>query len=526
MTDGADLKAQVQQCLDRNDLTGAIAVATDAVVHAPGEAASYLELGRLLEQAGRHDEASDLYDRARIRFPRNPWLAGRRAVTLARQGQGAEALALYHDVLAPSKLSEAQRTVFARQIAQPLRRDPDAGRLLKQRVAVTPDDAALLREAGSSARATGDLADAIDYLDRSAALKPLPNWAHAIRIDVRHKLALRSKQWPVVDPAFEAALEAAMVQNPLNPAYVRFVNRLPLPRATWQRLFSHIRASAVLSSSDGFLLYETMLAALQADDRDFARSAAAALIPGSDWARRAAPMVDLLEKVPPAIWARSRLVDDKAAEKQVIRVPGAQATLLVFATLTGNFMMLPLAMLDALLADIPVNIIYLRDTTSTAPGLRGYKSLGGTVEDSITHIRAEVEALGAPRLLTLGASASGLSAIRYGARLGTERAVTFGAITSLGADVTRPRPGADKLTAAAIVQARQRFRDIGAELDASNGMKVAFHFGDGYELDVDHARRIEHLPGVTIHPAAGIDHHYVVLSLIAAGTFRDALWAD
>ncbi|MEJ0015586.1 MAG: tetratricopeptide repeat protein [Acetobacteraceae bacterium] len=522
----AEYLAAVQAHLGANDLTGALRVAEQAAACHPRDLACQLQLGSILEQAGRRADAAAHYRVVWTQHPDNPWVAARLAAALARVGRGEEALALYHAAIADAPMTEAERTQIARQIAAPLRRNKDAAALLAARVPVTPDDAALLREAGSAAASTERLADAVDYLDRSAAREALPGWAHAIRIDARSKLARRSRLWPPVDAELVAALQEALAQHPHNPAFVRFLNRLPIAREAWLRLYARVRDTVELRSKDGFLLYETMLAALQANDRRLAEALIAALAPGSEWARRAAPIADVLRRVPAAVWARSRLDDDKAAELQIVRTPGADATLLVFATLTGNFMMLPLAMLDALLADLPVHVVYLRDTTSHAPGLRGFRSFGLRVDDTIARLRQEISGLGASRLLTLGASASGLSAIRYGARLGAERATTFGALTSLGPEFGHAAIRSGRLTMSAVAEAEMRFRDVAAEMAAAPAMRVAFHYGAQYQLDVDHADRVRHLPGVTVHPAIGVDHHYVVLSLIADGTFRDAVWSD
>ncbi|GLK84293.1 tetratricopeptide repeat protein [Ancylobacter defluvii] len=522
----AEFRAAVQQCLDGNDLAGAHRLAREAAMAHPRDIDCQLQLGRLLDQSGRHGEAAAHYQALRTAFPNNAWVAARLATSLAKQGRGEEALALYHAAVAGAGLTEAQRTQIARQIAAPLRRNHAAAALLASRVAVTPDDAALLREAGSAAASTNNLTEAIGFLDRSAALQPLPAWAHAIRIDARQKLARRAGQWPPVDAGLEAALEAALAQPPLAATYVRFLNRLPLRREAWTRLYRQVRTAADPGTKDGFLLYEILLAALQADDRGFADEVAAALVSGSEWAERAAPLIEALHAASSAVWSRSRLEDDKAAELQIVRVPGAQATLLVFATLTGNFMMLPLAMLDALLAALPVNVVYLRDTMSYAPGLRGFRSFGPHLDDTLVRLRQEIATLGAPRLLTLGASASGLSAIRYGARLGAERAVTFGALTSLGPEFGHAAIRSGRLTMAAVTEAQTRFRDVASELAAAPTMRVEFHYGAEYKLDVDHAFRVKDLPGISIHPSAGVDHHYVVLSMIAAGTFTGAIWHD
>jgi tetratricopeptide (TPR) repeat protein len=516
--------AEFRRSLARGDVSVATRVSELAKARWPNELRAHLMSGSLLEREGRHAEAAALYTRLRTRHPANSKLAARLAVTLAASAQGEQALSIYKEAIIGSPLPEAEKTRLARSIASRMRRSPEAYDLLQQRLDVEPENAGLLCDLGSAARSLGNTAAAAKYLNEAARLGPLPGWAHERRLDAQAELRRRAGAWPVVDGPLEKALEEALRQQPRNPLFVRQINRLPLSRAAWQRLQLLVAEASRSPSEDGFFKLESAFAMLQAGDVARCRQLLADIPSDSRWAHRARPLAHMLATTPVEQWQHARLEDDKSAEVQIQRKPEARATLLVFATLTGNFMMLPLAMLDALLADLPLNVVYLRDTTSVTQGLRGLRSLGPTLDDTLARLKALVSELGAPELITLGASGSGLSAIRYAARLGASRAVTFGALAT---------PVSEAPAAGSSLQSRQRlpkvppqgsFRDVATELSAAPDLTVEFHYGADCELDSVHAARLQGVPGITFLPAMGVEHHYVALSTIARGDFQAAIW--
>ncbi|MBO0903407.1 hypothetical protein [Jiella sonneratiae] len=279
--------------------------------------------------------------------------------------------------------------------------------------------------------------------------------------------------------------------------------------------------SAAQRSGKSLLRAEAAIAALQARENDFALDLLQSLQLGKEhWAPQMMALRRLLETVPPQTWERARLIDDPAKEMQVVTTPGADITLVVFLTLNGNFTMLPVEMLDALLSSLPANVIYLRDTSSMLQGANGYRTLGSSPSLSVAAIATELAAIGASRTLAVGGSASGLSAIRYGARLGAERVVGFGAMTALA---PRRRPRNSHASAGASRDSRDRFGTVEEEMAAAPGLVVDLYYGADYARDCERVERVAGLPGIRLLPLAGVDHHYCALEMIADETFLDAI---
>ncbi len=96
--DGASWFSQ-GEALEASDPVGAEAAYRKALALAPDRADTYLNLGALLCEAGRCDEAVRLYDEAVRRQPTVALLHFNRAIALEDQGRTAEALASYHTSL-------------------------------------------------------------------------------------------------------------------------------------------------------------------------------------------------------------------------------------------------------------------------------------------------------------------------------------------------------------------------------------------------------------------------------------------
>jgi len=517
--------AAVRARLAAGDLDGAADMLRDVTAAEPGNLTVRLLQGELLERRGRHAEAAAHYGDLRAAWPDNPWLAARLATALAAIGEAQAALTLYRDVIASAALPEAMRTQIVRRLAAANRRDAEIAALLESRLDATPDDPALLREVASSAATAGRDAAALGHFARSHALESLPAWACALRLEAMARHRRQTGAYPLADAALIAALEDALERFPSHPLFVRELNRLPLARPDWQRLYALHRRRAPTAPPDGFLGFEMAKARLQAGDREAARALLDGLGAGSTWDARARPLREVFATVPEALWQRSRLCDDEAAEVQVVATPGARRTLMIFATLAGDFMMLPLAGLDALLAEMPAHVVYLRDTVWNS-GLGGFRSLGPGIGDAIAALRAWLARLDAPDLVTVGGSVSGLSALRYGARLGAARAVAFGALTTTDPEFSATPPRLQRTGRRALETApgeQERFREVAAELAASPAMRVDLFIGADCPLDHAQAARLAGLPGIATHAEPGVDHHYVALTMIARGRFLPAI---
>jgi tetratricopeptide (TPR) repeat protein len=87
------------EALEASDRRGAEAAYRRVLAIDPGHADAYLNLGALLCESRRCDEAVALYDEALKRKPHEALLHFNRAIALEDQGQAAAALASYHACL-------------------------------------------------------------------------------------------------------------------------------------------------------------------------------------------------------------------------------------------------------------------------------------------------------------------------------------------------------------------------------------------------------------------------------------------
>ncbi|RAI00086.1 hypothetical protein DLJ53_20430 [Acuticoccus sediminis] len=520
----AERVAAVRQTLSAGSLDEAVTDARALLEAHPSDLRCRLLWAELLAAQDKRAEVVDYASSLLKQWPDNPWVLSRLVSAYVANGDADAALSLYRDKVEPSALPEADKTRIARNLAAANRSHPQALVILEQRLSAAPDDPALARDSASALFALGRLDEAVDRFERAARLAPLPAWAaflHVTSLVQRRRLA---GTVPVVDAAILDCLGDALKRFPDDALFVRAFNGLPIASPDWHRLYRLIRSHVSPARTNGLLQFETAKACLQAGEPETTRAILQGLDPASHWGTVAKPLLSVLDTLPDTVWQRARFDDDPAAEVQIVRREGARRTIVVFATLTGNFMMLPLACLDALLADVPANVVYLRDTVFGS-AISGLRSLGPDISSTVSHLRRLIADLGAPELTMVGASVSGLSAIRYGARLGADRATCFGALTTVDPEF-QGTPSRLQRTLRVMQQdsaATERFDDVVTELAQAPGMGVEMFVGDACELDLKQAARLETIPQIHIHHEADVAHHYVALAMIARHRFVEAI---
>ncbi|PZQ10770.1 MAG: hypothetical protein DI565_19520 [Ancylobacter novellus] len=518
----AAARQEIARLLGVGEVDRATGVAAAAAERFPEQARAHLLHIDVLEHGGRHEDAASYCEDLRVKFPKSVPLLGRLAVALAMSGRGEEGVRLFREKVSSSRMPAQRKAELARRLATPLRRSRAAAELLAEQAEANPKNAALLREAGSAAASAGDFESAVRWFDASAGVKPLPVWSECARIEAMQRVA---RTTPGGEERLGDVLAAALWAHPKEPLLVRQLNRIHLSAEVWRTIYPIVADAAETAAGDDFLLFESAIAALQARDRGFALALLSKVERGTAvWAKRARPLARLLRSRPDSFWEQARLADDPSEEVQIVRVAGAQATLVVFLTLNGNFMTLPVEMLDALLSGLAANVVYLRDTSSPLQGAGGFRAFskdgGKGVDESVAGLKREVEELGAARVVTIGASASGLSAIRYGARIGANGAVCFGALTTF--EIGRKPRGRNALRGL-YLDRKSRFGALEDELAAEPGLEVDLYYGAAFERDHEHAARAKDLPGFRVLPVAGVDHHFCALEMIADGSFVDAV---
>jgi tetratricopeptide (TPR) repeat protein len=219
----------------------------------------------------------------------------------------------------------------------------------------------------------------------------------------------------------------------------------------------------------------------------------------------------------------SRFVDDRTLEVQIVRAANARATIVVPATFQFGY--LPLSLIDSLFAERGLNAIYLRDFGKRA-FVRGIASLGGTEETTLTSLAQLTAELGAKRTIFMGCSACGFTALRYGALMGADCAVSFAGPTATSTvyDNTKTSIWNPDFFLKILLQREPDLPfDLVPVLSQPSRTKYLQIYGANAVEDARHSRRIEGLPGVTLIPVAGVSDHFVVDHMIGDGTFDKLL---
>jgi len=209
-------------------------------------------------------------------------------------------------------------------------------------------------------------------------------------------------------------------------------------------------------------------------------------------------------KAPPeTAWRRPILIDDPRNDVQIMRVDGAETTVVLFANDTDTLSM-PLALFDRFLAPWPVNVIYLKDFDRLRY-LRGIRSLADSYEGALEALRGIVATLGARRVAALGACNGGSAAIRYGIELGADRIVSFAAATRLVPEApTRLRQKQNFMRNRLLQAVPEGLPDLRPFLEAHGHLAQIFYFY--YTRDPREAPDAEHiadLPGIQFRPHPG-----------------------
>jgi tetratricopeptide (TPR) repeat protein len=362
----------------------------------------------------------------------------------------------------------------------------------------------------------GRLDECIETLERHRAESP--DYAEAYR-----RLIMYYQR----SGAFESAtnvLEDAIQRWPVDWMLLFRLNRLPIVRDRLNRIFAQVRAAAhPVAEKDGRVRYQFALACLDAGEVEEGLHLLEQPF-DEPVASMVRPVITALCSRPARRWVTdSRLRDDRTAEVQVTRARmTARASVVVTAgPLFGN---LPIAFLDALLATHDVNVVYLRDFQKRA-FLRGVGTLGTDEAQTMSALRRLLAELGAPRTFVMGSSSGGFSALRYGALLGANDAISFAGPTliasyfgSTAVSVWNP----SYLVHMLLQNEKDLPLDLVPVLRQADRTRSHQFYGADNPSDVSQAQRLQGLPKVLLRPVPAVADHLVVDHMIGNGSF-DAL---
>jgi hypothetical protein len=205
--------------------------------------------------------------------------------------------------------------------------------------------------------------------------------------------------------------------------------------------------------------------------------------------------------------------------------PGAKSVILFFPGV-GVIDGMPDTMVP-ILENLPAHNIQLADEKRMV-GFAGFGKLGDSYEETISALKKLIAELGADQIITIGASAGGYTAARYGLALGASHIISVAGPTAFTPESLRN----DKRILIVSTRILRRFPGLQEELadlirNHKQPVRIDHFYGADMPEDSHHAARIEGLPGVHLHKLEGVGVHRILKPLIEDGTIekylRDAI---
>jgi hypothetical protein len=200
----------------------------------------------------------------------------------------------------------------------------------------------------------------------------------------------------------------------------------------------------------------------------------------------------------------------------LVRQPCSDTLVIVFMPPAGGFGATANAT-QAMLGRQPPHACYLYDSRALYH-LAGTDRFGPGYAAMVDGLKGVIAGSGAGRVVTLGASAAGYTAIRAGLDIGADAAIAAGGVTNMTA-VAMAADGRLPGTRARLLDCvPEHARDLRPELVAHGGrMQVHLFYGDANREDAVHARHLAGVAGVTLHRVEGLGVHDPLGELLLRG---------
>jgi hypothetical protein len=205
----------------------------------------------------------------------------------------------------------------------------------------------------------------------------------------------------------------------------------------------------------------------------------------------------------------------------LVRRPGSDTLVIVFMPPAGGFGGTANA-IQAMLGRDPPHALYLYDSNALYH-LAGTDRFGAGYAAMVEGLRRLADELGVRRVVTLGPSAAGFTAIRAGIDIGADAVVAAGAVTSMTADAMHADGRMPGTRSRLLESVPEQARDLKPDLVAHAGRaRIHLFYGDSNREDRMHAHHLGDVPGVTLHPIADLGMHDPFGELLLRGR-TDAL---
>ncbi|MEA3038719.1 MAG: hypothetical protein QOE79_1232, partial [Sphingomonadales bacterium] len=186
--------------------------------------------------------------------------------------------------------------------------------------------------------------------------------------------------------------------------------------------------------------------------------------------------------------------------------PASDTLVIVFMPPAGGFGGTANA-IQAMLGTNPPHALYLYDSNALYH-LAGTDRFGDGYSAMVDGLRRLGGELGVRRVVTLGPSAAGFTAIRVGLDIGADAVVAAGAVTSMTAEAMHADGRMPGTRSRLLESVPEQARDLKPDLVARAGRpRVHLFYGDSNREDGMHAHHLSGVPGVTLHPIADLGMH-------------------
>jgi hypothetical protein len=200
----------------------------------------------------------------------------------------------------------------------------------------------------------------------------------------------------------------------------------------------------------------------------------------------------------------------------LVRQPASDSLVIVFMPPAGGFGATANAT-QAMLGRTPPNACYLYDSRALYH-LAGTDRFGAGYAAMIDGLKKLVAATGAARVITLGASAAGFTAIRAGLDIAADAVIAAGGVTSMTAAAMTADGRLPGTRTRLLDCVPDKARDLRPELVAHGGrMPVHLFYGESNREDAMHAHHLDGIAGVTLHRVDGLGMHDPLGELLLRG---------
>ena len=534
----------VNQMIARQDYDGAARRIDAFLAHDPGFLGARIARARLLLATGETAQARDEVTELRTQAPDNLWVWAIALQALTQHGDVADAVAQFREGQARLLPDDSALASALSALLPALDGWPAQVALLKDALAVQPDSRTLQLRLATRAPHVGDFALALDLLQRAEATGPLPSYAKSFQSRLYPMLSSMAESHARIAKDIDAGEETAeslcrlcrfaaaaghfeQAQSALMRALERFptewrvlyrLNRVFLSPSQDAALFTRLSAQAQSGGVDQNWTLQFALFALRTGETAIARDLLTALRDDPRVSVLAQPVLEALDALgdtPP----RPAVLED--ADLCVVKAANPRGTVFMFGSFLGGLNYLPHRCLDALFADLAVNVVYLRDPYGRSY-LSGLPEIAGGeagLHNALARLATE---LGGGRIITMGSSAAGYAALRAGLAIGAHSVLSL-------AGMTGPQLGRSGDEVQANQAALELFRDVAEPLDLAPVLasKPQTHLtliiGDSYAPDIERSRAVADVANAQIIALAGVNSHHSGMPAIASGILREQL---